>query len=67
MRHFRLDSFAHIPRERCTVEALRDQAKDVDLSPHSAGGKPPSHEPGRFVTTQDVTTQLASVYATPAE
>ena len=67
MRHFRLDSFAHISRERCTVEALRDQAKDVDLSPHSAGGKPPSHEPGRFVTTQDVTTQLASVYATPAE
>jgi predicted TIM-barrel fold metal-dependent hydrolase len=67
MRHFQLDSFTHIPREQCTVGALRAQAVDVDLSQHSTGGKPPTEEKGRFITTQDVTTQLASVYATPAE
>ena len=67
MRAFQLDSFKHIPREQCTVAALRAQARDVDLSLHSGGGKPPSQQAGPFVTTKDVTTQLATVYATPAE
>ena len=49
------------------MAALRAQARDVDLSLHSSGGKPPSEEAGAFVTTKDVTTQLATVYATPAE
>ena len=30
-RHFHYDPFKHIPKEQCTVGALRAQAKDVDL------------------------------------
>ena len=67
MRQFRLDSFEHIPREQCTVAALRSQAKDVDLSEKSQGGKPPAAQTGRPVTTRDVTEQLASAFSTPAE
>ena len=32
MREYRLDSFDHIPREKCTVGALRAQSPDVDVS-----------------------------------
>ncbi|HEX5366264.1 MAG TPA: amidohydrolase family protein [Acidimicrobiales bacterium] len=32
MRHFHYDPFAHRPRERCTVGALRDEAADVDVA-----------------------------------
>jgi predicted TIM-barrel fold metal-dependent hydrolase len=67
LRHFRLDAFAHRPKERCTAAALRAESPDVDLSPRSQGGKPPSDGSGPFVTTKDVTTQLASAFATPAE
>lgn len=35
MRHFRYDPFAHIPRERATVGALRAQAGDWDISVRS--------------------------------
>jgi hypothetical protein len=37
MRHFRFDPFAHRPRERCTVGALRAEAADVDVSERSSG------------------------------
>jgi predicted TIM-barrel fold metal-dependent hydrolase len=33
MRHFAYDPFAHRPRERCTVAALRAEADGVDTSP----------------------------------
>ena len=36
MRHFRYDPFSRIPREQCTVGALRAQAADVDLSYRSS-------------------------------
>jgi hypothetical protein len=49
------------------VAALRSQAKDVDLSEKSQGGKPPATQTGRPVTTRDVTEQLASAFSTPAE
>jgi hypothetical protein len=32
MRHFSYDPFAHIPRERATVSALRGEAIDWDVS-----------------------------------
>ncbi len=67
MRSFQFAPFSHIPREECTVGALRAQAKDVDLTPKSQGGKPPSDLASGFVTTKDVTTQLATVYSTPVD
>jgi hypothetical protein len=61
LRWFRLDSFARLGgRARCTVGALRAQAKDVDLSlRRGQGGKPPSASK-RPVTTGDTMVQLAS-------
>ena len=32
MRHFQYDPFAHIPRDRATVSALRSLALDWDVS-----------------------------------
>jgi hypothetical protein len=37
MQLFSYDPFAHIPRDQCTVGALRAQATDVDLTPRSHG------------------------------
>jgi tryptophan-rich sensory protein len=37
MRNFSFDPFAHIPREQCTVGALRALATDVDTTPVSHG------------------------------
>ena len=33
MNHFKFDPFKHIPKEQCTVGALRAQATDVDTAP----------------------------------
>jgi hypothetical protein len=43
MRLFHYDPFAHRPRERSTVEALRAEAADVDTSirPRRSSGQPP--------------------------
>jgi len=68
LRIFRLDAFRHRPREKCTAAALRAEAVGVDLAPKSQlGGKPPVAGEGRPVTTQDILSQLASVYATVPE
>jgi predicted TIM-barrel fold metal-dependent hydrolase len=67
IRSFQLDSFSHRPKEQCTVAALRAESPDVDLSLKSQGGKPPSEDDARPVSTQDVTTQLATAFMTPAE
>jgi predicted TIM-barrel fold metal-dependent hydrolase len=61
---FRYDPFAHRPRERCTVGALRAESPDVDLAPHSAGGTPAVAE-HRIVTANDIVQQLSSIYAPP--
>jgi hypothetical protein len=39
MRLFQYDPFAHRPKEKCTVEALRMEAADVDTSLRSRGKK----------------------------
>jgi len=62
---FQLDPFAHRPRERCTVGALRAESPDVDLKPHSAGGNPAVTE-ARVVTASDIVKQLSALYAPPA-
>jgi predicted TIM-barrel fold metal-dependent hydrolase len=65
IRHFRYDPFSVIPKEQCRVGALREQAKDVDLSLKSAGGKPPAPEDAPFVTIGHVVKQLSTAFATP--
>ena len=67
LRHFRLDPFAHIPKERCRVGALRAQARDVDLSVASKGGKPPSTDAreARHVAGRRAPARVA--FATAAE
>jgi len=67
LRHFRLDAFKHRPKARCRAGALRAESPNVDMRLKSQGGKPPSEEKGRFVSTKDVTTQLATAFSTPAE
>ena len=67
MHHFRFDPFAVRTREQCTVGALRSEAQGVDLSLKSCGGKPPSDDPDRPVTSRDVVEQLATAFSTPAE
>ena len=65
-RHFRYAPFTHIPREQCTVGALRAQAKDVDLTPRvGGGGKQPSDYAKGYATIGDIMQQLAHALSTP--
>ena len=47
----------------CMVDGI----SGVDLRLRSHGGKPPSDDPTRPVTSRDVTMQLATAFASPAE
>jgi predicted TIM-barrel fold metal-dependent hydrolase len=67
VREFRFDPFAHRAREQCTAGALRAESPDVDLALKSHGGHAPIEGEARPVTARDITTQLAQVYASPAE
>jgi hypothetical protein len=67
IRDFRFDPFAYRPKEKCTAAALRAESPDVDIALTSTGGKPPREEGEGIITTKDVTTQLASAFATPFE
>jgi predicted TIM-barrel fold metal-dependent hydrolase len=66
MKHFQYDPFRHLPREQCTVRALRAQARGWDVSQKSvAGSKPPSEYEQGFVTVADIMKQMATAFATP--
>ena len=55
MRIYSFDPFKHIPREQCTVGALRAQATHVDTQPRSASGERPlASGETRVVTSGDV-------------
>lgn len=65
-RHFRYDPFRHIPREQCTVSALRARAKHVDLSLRvGGGGKQPSDYARGYATIGDIMKQMAHALSTP--
>ena len=65
-RHFQYDPFKHIPKEQCTVGALRAQAKDVDLTLRvGGGGKQPSDYAKGYATIGDIMKQLANAFSTP--
>jgi predicted TIM-barrel fold metal-dependent hydrolase len=65
MRFFDFDPFAHRARQKCSAGALRAEAADVDLSLKSQGGRPPSEEKGRWVTSADILRQLATAIVEP--
>jgi predicted TIM-barrel fold metal-dependent hydrolase len=55
MRTYSFDPFSHLPREACTVGALRAQATGVDTTVRSSGGNRPIPEGDpRIVTSADV-------------
>jgi predicted TIM-barrel fold metal-dependent hydrolase len=65
-RLFQYDPFKHIPKEQCTVAALRAQAKGVDLTPRvGAGGKKPSDYSRGYATIGDIVKQMAGAFSTP--
>ena len=51
MGFFRYDPFAHRPKDRCTVGALRAEAIGVDVEPKSAASRPKSARAGRLKIT----------------
>ncbi|HUR79042.1 MAG TPA: amidohydrolase family protein [Acidimicrobiales bacterium] len=59
MRHFKFDPFAHIPKEQCTVAALRAQATDVDTTP-VAHGTGRFKEDGGIVTAMTLADRIAA-------
>ena len=55
MREYSYDPFKTIPREQCTVSALRELGKNVDVTPRSQGGNRPIEEGDtRIVTSGDI-------------
>jgi predicted TIM-barrel fold metal-dependent hydrolase len=63
MRAFEWDFQPSRPKERCTVAALRSEAKNVDLSlMKGGGGMSPHEEGGRIVTAGDIMKQLADAF-----
>ena len=55
MRFYSFDPFKHLPREQCTVGALRAKATTVDTGARSGGGNRPIPEgEQRIVTSADV-------------
>jgi predicted TIM-barrel fold metal-dependent hydrolase len=51
MRFFRYDPFAHRPKERSTVGALRAEAIGVDVEPRRAASRPKTARAGRLKIT----------------
>ena len=67
-RYFQYDPFKHIPKEQCSVGALRAQAKGVDLTPRvGGGGKKPSDYARGYCTIGDIMKQMATAFSTPFE
>ena len=64
-RHFSYDPFKHLPKEQCTVGALRAQAAHVDLALlRGKGGKKPSDYARGYATIGDILRQMAGAFAT---
>ncbi len=65
MKWFQYDPFQHLPKEGCTVGALRAQAKDVDLTMRrGGGGKQPSDYARGYATIGDIMKQIAGAFST---
>ncbi|GAB3101886.1 amidohydrolase [Aestuariicella hydrocarbonica] len=68
MRAYNFNPFEHLKKEDCTVGALREKAKHVDLSytDTSGAGIPPAKHDG-VVTYGDILKQLAGTHAVVRE
>src|SRR5262249_45205166 len=65
VKWFQYDPFAHIPQEKCTVRALREQARHVDLTVRKGGGgKVPSDYARGYATIGDIMKQIAGAFST---
>jgi hypothetical protein len=53
MKFFQYDPFAHIPKDQCTVGALRARAADVDVQMRGSG-KAPRHPDEGPITIVDI-------------
>jgi len=60
MEAFNFDPFKHLPREQCTVGALRELGKDVDIRLIPRGGVKPSLLDEGPVRMRDVAQQIAA-------
>ncbi|MCH2170691.1 amidohydrolase [Myxococcota bacterium] len=68
MKHFKYDPFQHIPKDQCTVGALRAQASHVDVTPMGGkGGKSPSDYNLGYATVGDIIKQMSTAFSTPFE
>lgn len=68
MRAYNFNPFKHMKKEECTVGALREKAKNVDLSftdTSGAGIKPAQH--GGVVTFGDILKQLSGLHTVAAK
>ena len=54
MKHFHFDPFAHRPRARCTVSALREEASDVDVTLRNLERRPHRDHQPASVTAGDM-------------
>jgi len=61
MAAFSYDPIARFGRENCTVGALREKARHVDISPVSRGGLNPGQSAERPVTSADIKKILSHV------
>ena len=67
MREFSYDPFSLIPKEQCTVAALRAQAGHVDILPRPGmGGAAPAGQGERVVTSGDIQKMFAEANAQSA-
>ena len=65
MRHFQFDPFSVRPREKCTVQALRAEAADVDTSLVSRARGQTAKDDNGIVSVTSFTTRLAATTDAP--
>ncbi len=67
MKWFNYDPFKHLPREQCTVGALREKGKHVDtaLVSHGRGLAPSDYAKG-YATIEDIVKQMGQALTTVA-
>ena len=66
MKLYGFDPFKHMPKEECTVGALRAKAEHVDLSFLSSDGVIQTTQGGKTPTMGEIAQTLAEAYSAPS-